>query len=105
MVQTAVFKLLSPSPEDSNIVKLVASYSGVVGNLEIQDNSKELQLITQTGQTLTGSNTICKHLAKSGCKASELLGSNSEDEALVRSSCNFSQFSESIIWQQINVDR
>ena len=99
MVQTAAYKLLSPSSQDTYIVKLVASYSGLTENLEILENSKELQLIIQNGQTLTGSNTICKYLAKSGSKAKRLLGSTPEDEALVRSSAISEPFHESIIWQ------
>ncbi len=83
MVQTAALRLLSPSSQDTKLVRLVAAFSDSLDNLDVQEDSKEFQLILQNGQTLTGSNTICKYLAKSGSKATDLLGSNPEDEALV----------------------
>lgn len=82
-MQTTAFRLLSPSSLDTKLVRLVAAFSCSLDNLDVQEDSKELQLILQNGQTLTGSNTICRYLAKSGSKAAELLGSNPEDEALV----------------------
>lgn len=86
-MQAASLKLLSPSLEDARLVKLVAEYSGIE-LLDVVEGSKEVQLITPSGQTLTGSNTICKHIAKSSSKAANLLGSNPEDEALVGTSDN-----------------
>ncbi len=83
MVQTAALSLLSPNSLDTKLVRFVAAFSGFVNKLDVHENSKELQLILQDGQTLTGSNTICKYLAKSGSNAADLLGSNPEDEALV----------------------
>ncbi|BDA44302.1 probable aminoacyl tRNA synthase complex-interacting multifunctional protein at C-terminar half [Coccomyxa sp. Obi] len=83
MVQTAALRLLSPSSQDTKLVRLVAAFSGSLDKLDVQEDSRELQLILQSGQTLTGSNTICKYLAKSGSKATDLLGSNPEEEALI----------------------
>ncbi|CAL8470271.1 g9813 [Coccomyxa elongata] len=83
MVQTAALRLLSPSSQDTKLVRLVAEFSDFLDKLDVQEDSKELQLILQNGQILTGSNTICKYLAKSGSKATDLLGSNPEDEALI----------------------
>ena len=76
-------RLLAPSPHDAQIVKLIAAYAGLLDSLTVLDGQKELQLLTADGATLRGSNTICRHIAKSGTSGKALLGADADEEALV----------------------
>ena len=80
------FRLLSSSPLDAQLVRLTAAHAGLLDALTVVDNSKELQLIIADGSALRGSNTICRHIARSSAAGKALLGSDADAEALVCSS-------------------
>lgn len=85
MVQAKSFRLLSPTEEDARLVQLVAAHAGLSDCLTVIGDQKELLLVDHNGQSLMGSNTICKHLASATSVGKKLLGQSPEEEALVSS--------------------
>lgn len=77
-------RLLSPKPEDAKTIQLIAAYTGAASHIEISAGNSDVELIEESGRTIIGSNTICRHLARSSPHSEALLGADAESAAMVR---------------------
>jgi hypothetical protein len=102
MVQEKVLRLLAPNQDDIRLVQLVAAHAELSDCLSVIPDQKELLLIDQNGKSLTGSNTICKHLASITTAGNELLGHNAEEQAVVRASLHFTFFPSCLCFKMLS---
>lgn len=84
----SVKRLLAPTPEDAKTIQLIAAYTGAVGQIEAQNSKSDVEFTDETGHTIIGSNTICRHLARSSPHSAALLGADAETAAMVRITFN-----------------
>ena len=82
-----VQRLLATTADDANTVELVAAYTGAPGHIEKSQSKIDIEYIDESGRSIMGSNTICRHLARSSPHAEALLGADAETAAMVRSAC------------------
>jgi len=77
-------RLLAPTPQDANTIQLIAAYTGGVGRIETSASKIDVEFIDESGRAIVGSNTICRHLARSSPHSEALLGADPETAAMVR---------------------
>ena len=77
-------RLLAPSPEEAKTIQLIATYTGAADHIEISASKNDVELVDDTGRAIIGSNTICRHLARSSSHSDVLLGADAETAAVVR---------------------
>ena len=78
-----VQRLLATTADDANTVELVAAYTGAPGHIEKSQSKIDIEYIDESGRSIMGSNTICRHLARSSPHAEALLGADAETAAMV----------------------
>ena len=78
-----VQRLLAPTADDANTVELVAAYTGAAGHIERSQSKCDIEYIDEAGRSIMGSNTICRHLARSSPHAKDLLGADAGTAAMV----------------------
>ncbi|CAL5218456.1 g137 [Coccomyxa viridis] len=76
-------RLLAPTPEDAKTVQLIAAYTGSADHVETSLSKNDVEYIDESGRALFGSNTICRHLARSSPHSKALLGADVETAAVV----------------------
>ena len=76
-------RLLAPAAVDGNTVELIAAYIGAPGHIEKSQSKSDILFIDEAGRSIMGSNTICRHLARSSPHAKALLGADAETAAMV----------------------
>ena len=82
-----VQRLLAPTADDANTIELIAAYTGATGHIETSQSKCDIEYIDETGRSIMGSNTICRHLARSSPHATALLGADAETAAMVCCIC------------------
>ena len=81
-------RLLAPTADDANTIELVAAYIGAAGHIERSQSKCDIEYIDEAGRSIMGSNTICRHLARSSPHGQDLLGADAETAAMVCGICS-----------------
>lgn len=76
-------RLLAPTPEDAKTIQLIAAYIGAA-QIETSTSKGDVELVDESGRAIIGSNTVCRHLARSSPHSEALLGADAETAAVVR---------------------
>ena len=76
-------RLLAPTPEDAKTIQLIAAYTGAA-HMEASASKSDVEFVDESGHAIIGSNTICRHLARSSPRFEPLLGADAETAAMVR---------------------
>ena len=83
-------RLLAPTPEDAKTIQLIAAYTGSADQIETSGSKSDVEYVDEPGRVLFGSNTICRHLARSSPHSEALLGADAETAAVVRTDSSLS---------------
>ena len=76
-------RLLAPTPEDAQTIQLIAAYTGTADHIETSASKSDVEFVDNFGRSIIGSNTICRHLARSSPHSEALLGADAETAAVV----------------------
>ena len=79
-------RLLAPTPEVAQTIQLIAAYTGTADHIETSTSKNDVEFVDDSGRSIVGSNSICRHLARSSPHSEALLGADAETAAVVRKS-------------------